>query len=161
MKTHHINVTFGLRQPICTLYRLHYLHIIVYPFFKSVSGWGSVFTAEERRQFIAIVYDDLLWNARFVERASKRYGSVHTFRRSIPPVRLVGVVGEFPDTRVATELMHGLRRKIPLRFPLLCSLLPTFCLPCEPRLAALRWVKASHRLEWEDRGLGAERKPVG
>ena len=33
-------------------------------------------------------------------------------------------------------------------------------LPSEPRLAALRWVKASHRLEWEDRGLGAERKSV-
>jgi len=27
-------------------------------------------------------------------------------------------------------------------------------------LAALRRVKASHRLEWEDRGFGAERKSV-
>ena len=27
-------------------------------------------------------------------------------------------------------------------------------------LAALRWVKVSHRLEWEDRGLGAERNSV-
>ena len=70
---------------------------------------------------------------------SKHYGSVHTFRRSTSPVRLVGVVGEFPDTCVATELMHGLRRKIPLRFPLLCSLLPSSRLPCEPILAALRW----------------------
>ena len=85
----------------------------VYPFFNSVSGRGSVFTAEERRQCIAIVYDDILWNALLVESASKHYGSVHTFRRSTSLVRLVGVVGEFPDTCVATELMHGLRRKFP------------------------------------------------
>ena len=124
---HHIYVSFGLRPPICTLYRLHYLHIFVHPFFNSVSGRGSVFTAEERGQCIAIVYDDILWNAILVESASKHYGSVHTFRRSTSPVRLVGVVGEFPDTCVATELMHGLRRKIPLRFPLLCSLLPSLC----------------------------------
>jgi len=120
-------VSFGLRPPICTLYRLHYLHIFVYPSFNGVSGRGSVVTAEERRQCIAIVYDDILWNTLLVESASKHYGSVHTFRRSTSPVRLVGVVGEFPDTCVATELMHGLRRKIPLRFPLLCSLLPSLC----------------------------------
>jgi hypothetical protein len=30
---------------------------------NSVSGRGSVFTAEERLQCIAIVYDDALWNA--------------------------------------------------------------------------------------------------
>ena len=106
-------VSFGLRPPICTLYRLHYLHIFVYPSFNGVSGRGSVVTAEERRQCIAIVYDDILWNTLLVESASKHYGSVHTFRRSTSPVRLVGVVGEFPDTSVATELMHGLRRKFP------------------------------------------------
>ena len=64
----------------------------------------------------------LFWSS-----ASKHYGSVHTFRRSTSPVMLVGVVGEFPDTCVATELLHGLRRKIPLRFPLLCSFLPSLC----------------------------------
>jgi len=124
---HHIYVSFGLRPPICTLYRLHYLHIFVYPFFNSASGRDSVFTAEERRQCIAIAYDDILWNALLVESASKHYGSVHPFRRSTSPVRLVGVVGEFPDTCVATKPMHGLRRKFPLRLPLLCSLLPSLC----------------------------------
>jgi len=64
-------------------------------------------------------------------------------------------------TQNAKQIQHGLRRKFPLRFPLICSLLPSLCSrPSEPRLAALRWVKASHRLEWEDRGLGAERKSV-
>ena len=29
-----------------------------------------------------------------------------------------------------------------------------------PKLAAPRWVKAPHRLEWEDRGLGADRESV-
>jgi hypothetical protein len=87
IKTHHISVSLGLRPPICKLYCLHYLHIFVYPFFSSVSGRGSVFTAEERRQCIAFVYDDILWNALLVERASKHYGSVHTFRRSTSPVR--------------------------------------------------------------------------
>ena len=33
-------------------------------------------------------------------------------------------------------------------------------LPYEPIFAALRWVKASHRLERKDRGFGAERKSV-
>ena len=43
----------------------------------------------------------------------------------------------------------------------LCGGLFQVCfLPSEPRLEALRWVKASHRLEWEDRGLEAERKSV-
>ena len=111
---HHTYVSLGLRPPICTLYRLHYLHIFVYPFFNSAPGRGSVFTAEERRQCIAIVYDDILWNPLLVESASEHYGSVHTFRRLTSLVRLVGVVGEFPDTCVATELMHGLRRKFPL-----------------------------------------------
>jgi len=31
------------------------------------------------------------------------------------------VNGEIPVTRAATELMHDSRRKIPLRFPLLCG----------------------------------------
>jgi len=160
IKTHHISVSFGLRPPICKLYRLHYVHISVYPFFNSVLGRGSVFTAEERRQCIAIVYDDILRNALLVERASKHYGSVHTFRRSTFPVGLVGVVGEFPDTCVATELMHGLRRKFPYDSPCSVACFQVCVLPYEPRLAALHWLKASHRLEWEDRGLGAVRKSV-
>jgi hypothetical protein len=49
-----------------------------------------------RRAFIAIVYDDVIRNALLVEGASKHY-----------------------------LLMHGLRRKSPLRFSLLCSLLPS------------------------------------
>jgi len=71
--------------------------------------------------------EEAVYCDRLRRHTSKHYGSVHTFRRSTSPVRLVGVVGEFPDTCVATELMHGLRRKIPLRFPLLCSLLPSLC----------------------------------
>ena len=72
----------------------------------------------------------------------------------------MGVVGEFPDTCVATDLVHGLRRKIPCDFPCFVACFQVCFLPSAPRLAALRWVKASHRLEWEDRGLGAERKSV-
>ena len=41
---------YGLRPPICTLYRLHYLHIFVYPFFNSVSGRGSVFSFHRGRE---------------------------------------------------------------------------------------------------------------
>ena len=123
-----------------------------------MSGRGSVFTAEERRQCIAIVYDNILWNALLVESASKHYGSVHTFRRSTSPVRLVGVVGEFPDTCVA--LCTVCEEKFPYDFPCFVACFQVYVLPSEPRLAALRWVKASHRLEWEDRGLGAERKSV-
>ena len=58
-----------------------------------------------------IVYDDLLWNALVVERASKLFGHVHTFHRSTSSVWLAGADGEFPVTREATELMHDLRRK--------------------------------------------------
>ena len=54
---------------------------------------------------------DLLWNALVVERASKQYDHAHTFHRSTSSVGLVGVDGEFPVTRAATELMHDLRRK--------------------------------------------------
>jgi len=53
------------------------------------------------------------------------YVVAHIFRRSTSPVRSVGAVGEFPDTCVATELIHGLRKEFPLHFPLLCSLLPS------------------------------------
>ena len=70
IQIHHIYVSFGLRPPICTLYRLHCLHIFIYPFFSSVPSRGSVFTAEERRQCIALINDELLWNALLVERAS-------------------------------------------------------------------------------------------
>jgi len=97
IKTHHIYVSFGLRPPICTLYRLYYHHIYVYPFFNNVPGRGSVSSAEERRQCITIVYDDLLWNALVVERASKQYDHVHTFHRSTSSVGLVGLAVSFPS----------------------------------------------------------------
>jgi len=74
-------------------------------------GRGSVSTVEERRQCITIVYDDLLWNALVVERASKQFDHVRTFHRSTSSVGLAGADGEFPVTRAATELMHDLRRK--------------------------------------------------
>ena len=50
----------------------HYRHIFVYPFFNSMPGRGSVSTVDERGQCSIIVYDDLLWNALVVERASKQ-----------------------------------------------------------------------------------------
>ena len=72
-------------------------------------------TGEERRQCIAIVYDDILRNALLVESASKHYGSVHTFRRSTSPVRLVGVVGELEliQTQMAQKPM--LRAEVEMR----------------------------------------------
>jgi hypothetical protein len=48
----------------------------------------------------------------------------------------------------------------PCDFPCFTAFFHVCVLPYEPRLTALRWVKESHRLEWEDRGLGAERKSV-
>ena len=45
-------------------------------------------------------------------------------------------------------------------FPCFVACFQVCVLPSEPRLAALRWVKASLRLEWEDRVLGTERKSV-
>ena len=68
-------------------------------------------TADERRQYSIIVYDDLLWNALVVERASKQYDHARTFHRSTSSVGLAGAHGEFPVIRAATELMHDLRRK--------------------------------------------------
>ena len=47
---------------------------------------------------------------------------------------LAGAEGEFPVTRAATELMHDLRRKNPLRFPLLCGFFHFFVHPSGPRL---------------------------
>jgi len=148
IKTHHIYVSFGLRPPICTLYRLYYHHIYVYPFFNNVPGRGSVSSAEERRQCITIVYDDLLWNALVVERALKQYDRVHTFHRSTSSVGLVGAGGEFPVTCTATELMHDLRRNFHYEFPWLCGFFHISVHPSELRLAAPRWGKASHRLGW-------------
>ena len=81
IKSHHIYVPNGLRPPFFALYYPHYRHIFVYPFFNSMPGRGSVSTVEERRQCITIVYDDLLWNALMVERASKQHDHVHTFHR--------------------------------------------------------------------------------
>jgi len=77
-----------------------------------VPGRGSISTVDERRQYSIIVFDDLLWNALVVERASKQYDHVHTLHRSTSSVGLVGADGELPVTRAATELMHDLRRKI-------------------------------------------------
>jgi hypothetical protein len=74
-------------------------------------GRGSISSAEEKGQCISIVYDDLLWNAPVVERASKQFDHVHTFHRSTSSVGLAGADGEFPVTRAATELMHDLPRK--------------------------------------------------
>ena len=72
------------------------------------------------------IYDDLLWNALVVERASKQFDHVHTSHRSTSSVGLAGADGEFPITRAATELMHDLRRNYLLRFPLLCSFFASF-----------------------------------
>jgi hypothetical protein len=145
IKTHHIYVSFGLRPPIFSLYRLDYLHIYVYPFFNKVPGWGSVYSAEVRRQCITIVYDGILWNALVVVRASKQHGRVHTFHRSTSSVGVTGANDDFPITRAATELMHDLRRNFPLRFPLLCGFFRVSIHPSGPRLTAPRWVTASCR----------------
>ena len=101
-------------------------------------GRGSVSTVEERRQCITIVYDDLLWIALVVERVSKQFDHVHTFHRSTSSVGLAGADGELPVTGAATELMHELRRKKTLRFPLLCGFFHFFVHPSGPRLAAPR-----------------------
>ena len=62
--------------------------------FLAPTSFIHLVATEERRQCITIVYDDLLWNALVVERASKQFADC-----------------EFPVTRAATELMHDLRRK--------------------------------------------------
>ena len=156
LKSHHIYVPNGLRPPFFALYYPHYHHFFVYPFFSSVPGRGSVSTVYERRQYSIIVYSDLLWNALVIERASKQYGHAHTFHRSTSSVGLAGADGEFSVTRAATEHMHDLRRKIPLRFPLLRGIFHFIVHPSGPRLAAYRWVKASYRWSGYDFGLGGE-----
>ena len=78
LKSHHIYAPNGLRPPFFALYYPHYRHICVYPFFSCLPGRGSVSTVDERRQCSIIVYDDVLWNALEVERASKQYGHAHT-----------------------------------------------------------------------------------
>jgi len=62
-------------------------------------GRNILSTVEERRQYITIVYDDFLWNALVVERASKQHDHAHTSHRSTSSVGLVGADGEFPVTR--------------------------------------------------------------
>ena len=62
-------------------------------------GRNILSTVEERRQCITIVYDDFLWNALVVERASKQHGHANTFHRSTSSVGLVGADCEFPVTR--------------------------------------------------------------
>ena len=146
----------GLRLPFFALECPHYRHIFVYPFFNSMPGRGSVSTVEERRQCIPIVYDDLLWNALVVERASKQFDHVHTFHRSTSSVGLAGADGEFPVTRAATELCMICEEKNPLRFPLLFCFFHFFIHPSGPWLAAPWWVKESHRWSGHDSGLGGE-----
>jgi len=119
-------------------------------------GRGSVSTVEERRQCITIVYDDLLWNALMVERASEQFDHVHTFHRSTSSVGLAGADGEFPVTRAATERMHACEKTIHYVFPLLCGFFLVSVHPSGPRLAASRWVKASYRWSGFDLGLGGE-----
>ena len=70
-----------------------------------MAAWGSVFTVEERRQCISIAYDDLLWNALVVERASKQFDHVHTFHRSTSSVGLAGADGEFPELELIQTQM--------------------------------------------------------
>ena len=111
IKSNHTYVPSGLRPPSFALHYPYYHHIFVYPFFNSVPGRGSISTVDERRECSIIVYDDLLWNALVVERASKQYGHANTFHRSTSSVGLADANGEFPVTRAATELMHNLRRK--------------------------------------------------
>jgi len=156
LKSHHIYVPNGLRPPFFALYYPHYRHVFVYPFFSSVPGRGSVSTVDERRQCSIIVNGGLWWNVLVVERASKQYDHAHTFHRSTSSVELAGADGKFPVTRAATELMHDLRRKIPLRFPLLCGFFHFIVHPSGPRLAAPRWVKVSYRWSGYGFGLGGE-----
>ena len=70
-----------------------------------MAAWGSVFTVEERRQCISIAYDDLLWNALVVERASKQFDHVHTSHRSTSSVGLAGADGEFPELELIQTQM--------------------------------------------------------
>jgi len=69
---------------------------------------------------------------------------------------LAGADDKFPVTRAATELMSDLRRKYPLRIPLLCGFFHFFVHPSGPRFAGPRWVKASYRWSGYDFGLGGE-----
>ena len=105
---------------------------------------------------LIIVYDDLLWNALVIERASRQYGHAHTFYRSASSVGLAGAGGEFPVTRAATELMHDCEETIHYVFPLLCGYFLVSDHPSGPRLAASRWVEASYRWSGFDLGLGGE-----
>jgi len=80
----------------------------------------------------------------------------HTSHRPNSSVGLAGAEGEFPVTRAATELVHDSRRKIPLRFPLLCGFFHFVVHLIGPRLAAPRWVKESYRWNGHGFGLGGE-----
>jgi len=87
--------------------RAHYRHIFVYPFFNSMPGRGSVSTVEERRQCITIFYDDLLWNALVVERASKQFDHVHTSHRFFIKKR----AGKRIYNAVVVQKVHSLHPK--------------------------------------------------
>ena len=78
-------------------------------------GRGSVSTVEKRRQCIAIVYDDLLWNALVFERASKQFGHVHTLHRSSSSMGLAGAGGGFPVTRELKLIQTQMAQKPMLR----------------------------------------------
>ena len=153
IKPHHIYVSNGLRPQFFALYYPHYRHIFVYPFFNNVPGRGSVSTADERRQCSIIVYDDLLWYAPLVERASKQYGHAHTFHRSTSSA---GVAVSFPSPAQPLNLCMICEEKNPLRFPLLCGFFHFFIHSSGPWLAAPRLVKESYRYSGFDFGLGGE-----
>jgi hypothetical protein len=118
-------------------------------------GRSSVSIVEKRRRLItATVYDNSLWNALVVKRASKHYDHVHAFHRPTSSIGLAGADGEFPVTRAATELVHDYEEA--LCYSLLCGFFLVSDHSSRPRLAALRWVKESYRWSGFDLRLGGE-----
>ena len=134
----------------------YYRHIFVYPFFNSMPGRGSVFTVEERRECITIVYDDLLWNALVTERAPKQFDMYIPSIDQLPRLGSRVLTVSFPSPAQPLNLCMICEEKHPLRFPLLCGFFHFFVHPSGPRLAAPRWVKASYRWSGYDFGLGEE-----